>query len=1061
MMARKQPRSEFQRDVDDVLTESINNNRGAREFILRNTARMAKEIEDRFGPELVQVYIKGKSSLKLMKLNTMKADSNEEKAEELGWSDFDNQIIINPYLPRTWWYEIFNQIHCYLRDEYLPSVRDTFMVKAEPQTPDDYQAPHMAQVPFGQKLRRQIDLYGPETELKHAQKMQSHVLLCLGNEYLHPLNFFDNTRTVFGKRPDKDIDFMSEDFTEANNFFPPSVTVLKGEDGKKVKSDSSIWINCTISKFLLYRLIVRYSSPGVNFNGEKCRDDINGETGKFRGEVIDISIPRRESEETINYWSRFKGDLHQLTDTNTYLRDLVAKKKLPELAKMRALRVPGWEYQLQENVIMLHEVLTYTSGSAHKFYKRLERAWPALTAIEQSSEKQKLSKLNSALFKHIPELQQHYQFYNQDAIKSFYKQFAAILREDYHWDVLDKEARQELVVKYLPAIEQLVQKHSDTIEDLLNKFNVEKDGEDEKKSANYILKDAFSVKESDRFDSQQEKEEAIAAANQAIENYKELLRHLFIVHESNKAFGRKFHLDIAQIYRINTFRMGLEECCNTGKRPKEIELLLGEEHEPYLYTGEDSSYDMDSKELGPSIELQPMSKAPKKESSSSLTSQEENQVGFGLKGKLSLQDVLDSTLDIEKEYIPQSPKQVLTTVDEHEAPPASCYFCGILSSSLDLAMRMKLFNVQELGLDYFFPVVNLYLKCTKGQWAKLKEAYLIDKQENPDPNQFIWQQKSLAPHKIRVIFIDSENQGLAVQHDTAIVEFDKELTTQRVNDRLGINTLSQQADHLYNCIAGMNARLIEVYKRYKNEEERDKAAVEVYQSDPLRATEIQAREKHLKTLADKMQDIDTYLLKPLKDIYGQLCPLKKLVNKAEKKGHIRDLLERHKELSIPAENIVKLIEQGIVKGTDAGKNIVAKRYGEFGITDEHVNELILAANELRGQTEALKINPRKDQALVMKALQKSADNLENNQESLIFARGNNDRGVLIEGRPFRILREPQINQYFHYYIGKTRDFYLLHWLDHKRVHYKSNITNFRTQLSRWIEMPDPSKRNGS
>ena len=777
--------------------------------------------------------------------------------------------------------------------------------------------------------------------------------------------------------------------------------------------------------------------------------------------MIDISIPRRESEETINYWSRFKGDLHQLTDTNTYLRDLVANKKLPELERMRAIRVPGWEYQLQENVIMLHEVLTYTSGSAHKFYKRLERAWPALSAIEESSEKLKLSKLNSSLFQRIPELQKHYQFYNEAAIKSFYKQFAAILREDYHWDVLDEETKQELVVKYLPVINQQVRTHSDSIEELLNNFNVEKDGKDEKKSANYILKEAFSVKDSERFATTQEKDKRKQEAEQEIENYKELLRHLFIVHESNKAFGRKFHLDIAQIYRINTFRMGLEAFCNTGKKPKDIELLLGEEHEPYTYMGDDSPYDMDSQQKGPSIELQPLGKVSKKESSTSLVTEEEKQVGFGLKGRLSLQDVLDTSLDLEQEYIPQSPKQVLTTVDEHDEPAASCYFCGILSSSLDLAVRMKLFDVQELGLEYFFPVVNLYLKCTKGQWAKLKEAYLIDKEENRDPNQFIWEQKSLAPHKIRVIFIDIDNQKLALEHDAGIVDFDKELTTQRVNDRLGINTLSQQADQLYDCLAGMNARLIEFYKRYKNEEERDKAAIERYLPDHLRVTEIAAREKNLKTLAGKMQDIDNYLLQPLKDIYAQLCVLKRLVNKAEKKGHIRDLLLRHKVLSIAADNIVTFIDKDIVNGLDGNKENIVKRYGEFGITKQHVNDLVLAANELRRHTEALKINPRKDQALVMKALQKHADNLENNQESLIFARNNNDRGVLIEDRPFRILREPQINQYFHYYIGKSRDFYLLHWLDHKRVHYKSNITNFRTQLSRWIEMPDPSKRNES
>ncbi|WDE10847.1 hypothetical protein [Thalassomonas haliotis] len=1037
MMARKQPRSEFQRDIDDVLTEGINNNRGAREFILKNTARMAKEIEERFGPELVQVYIKGKSSLKLLKLNSLEAGSKAEQDEEQGWSDFDNQIIINPYLPRAWWYEIFNQIHCYLRDEYLPSVRDTFKVKEAALGGNDYRASHMAEVSFGEKLRRKIDLYGPETVLRHAQKMQSHVMLCLGNEYLHPVNFFDNTRTVFGKRPDKDIDFMSEDFSEANNFFPPSIVVLKGEDGKKVKSDSSIWINCSISKFLLYRLIVRYSSPGVNFNGEKCRQDINGESGKFRGEVIDISIPRRESEETINYWSRFKDDLYPLVSENTYLRELVTNNSQPQLEQMRALRVPGWDYQLQENIIMLHEVLTYTSGSAHKFYKRLQRAWPALTAIEVSSELDGDSRLNSKLFDHIGELEDHYQAYQQDAIKSFYKQLACTLREDYFWDVLDKESKQALVVDFLPKIGQQKHTHSEHIEDILNKFNVKKEEPTEKTSATYILNHAFKDQTE-------------------IENYKELLRHLFIVRESNSAFGTKYHLDITQIFRINNFRLALEECCATGKKPEEVEVELGKEYDPYWYTGESNPVDMDSLDNSSGIELQPLIKPLKKQSSLSELSQGQ-QKGYGLKGQLTLKDVLSTSLDVNQEYIQLSPKQELSTVDEHEEPEASCYFCGILSSSLDLSLRMKLFDVNKLGLEYFFPVVNLYLKCTKGQWEKVKLAYKILKEEHPDPNQFIWQDKAFAPHKIRVIFIDSEDLKLATLHDSATLDLEKDLTTQRVNDRLSINTLAQQSDHFYQCLAAMNARLVEPYKSLKREQERDNQAVERYKLDPLRKTEITARQSHLKTLEQQISEVEAHLA-PLKEIFEHFCVLKKLINKADKKGHIYDLLKdlssKSSKLDEKSDEIIALISKYIDKDE---KSSVKTDYEKFAITAGHCEALALAAKELRTQITALLMNPRNDQGVIMKRLFKLSENLKNNQERLIFSRENNDRRVIIAGRPFRILREGQINQYFHYYIGKTRDFYLLHWLDHKRVHYKSNITNFRTQLSRWIDMPVDSK----
>ncbi|WDE04384.1 hypothetical protein SG34_024070 [Thalassomonas viridans] len=1033
IMARKQPRTEFQRAVDDVLTEGINNNRKAREFILKNTGRMAKEIEDRFGSDLVQVYIKGKSSLKLMKLNEVKKEEDEKK-EELGWSDFDNQIIINPYLPRAWWYEIFHQIHCYLRDEYLPSVRDTFKVQEAVEGKKDYKAEHMAEVSFGNKLKRKLNLFGPETVLKHAQKMQSHVLLCLGNEYLHPVNFFDNARTIFGKKPDTDIDFMSTEFDEANNFFPPSVVVLKDAYGKKVKSDSSIWINCSISKFMLYRLIVRYSSPGVDFNGKKCRDDINGERGKFRGEVIDISIPRRESEETINYWSRFKDDLRGLTDTNTYLRELVKNNTQPQLDEMKTIRVPGWDYQLQENIIMLHEVLTYRSGSAHKFYKRLQRAWPALEAIEQSSEQDKKSDLNSDLFDYIPELSKHYRETKKEAIKSFYKQLAITLRQDYYWDVLSKELKQELVVKFLPDLDSQG-KHSEAIEQLLNDFNVVEGSKEAKTSANMILKDAFEVKPEDHFDSKEAREKAEKKGKQDVANYKELLRHLFIVRESNHAFGKKYHLSIEQIFRINNFRLELEACCRTGKKPEPLDLTFFKEES----------------QQNSSLDVKPLSLAPQKLSSGSLDLEEGQQQGYGLNGKLTLEDVLVS---FNREYIQPNFKKVLSDVDELEEPKASCYFCGIISSSLDLATRVKLFDVQKLGLEYFFPVVNLYLKCDKEQWEQVKLAYKVSKEKNQDPNQFIYEDKAFAPHQIRVIFIDNKELESAKRHDGEVANFEKELTTQRVNDRLAINTLTQTLDHFYTCLAAMNARIVEPKEKLLREQKKDQQAVERFKNVPERVKEVTACKDRLNKLEKKLAHIELHLT-PLVNIFDNFEHIKYFVDKADKKGHIRDLLKKldhkggrfNKNLDDLGRRVVKYIHKD---KTSTGKT----DYREFGIGEKHSEELFLAARELRTQLTALSLNAKTKRQAIIKPLINHAKNLKAHQESLIFSRGHNDRKVLIAGKPFRILREPQINDYFHFYIGKTRDFYLLHWLDHKRTHYKSNITNFRTQLSRWIDMPE-------
>lgn len=1015
IMAKKQPRTEFQRGVDDVLTEAINNNRDAREFILRNTARMAKEIEDRFGADLVQVYIKGKSSLKLKKLNDVEANSKDEEKEELEWSDFDNQIIINPYIPRNWWYEIFNQIHCYIRDEYLPSVRDLFFVDYQETKPEGgYVADHMQRVSFGQKIQKKIGLKGPETTLLHAQKMQSNVLLCLAQEYLHPLNTFDNTRTVFGQDLNLDINFMKEKYSEANNFFPPSVIVLKDKNGKKIKKDSSVWMNCTIGKFLLYRLIVRYSAPGVDFNGVKIRDDVGVDRAKFRGEVIDISIPRRESEETINYWRRFKSDLRGLNDTNTYMRSYIAAKNKDDIDEMRAIKIPGWAYQLQENVMMLHEVLTYSSNSAHKFYKRLERAWPALDAIQVSSEKEQKSLLHSKLFDDVGELYANYLAYkNKPAIQSFYKQFGSLLINDYCWDKLNQNLRKELLTKFLPKVSDNKPVYQENIEKMLTNFNVVKDSKDVKTSAGTILKDAFSVDESEY---ENKSKVALLAAHkkskQDIENYSELLKHLFIVNKSNDAFGEKFKLNMKQIEQINIFRLALESSCNTKVNC------------------------WDEKKL----------QANKKETT--LTGKGIETVIWGLGSFMDISSLMDGS---PYDSFDQSPvvSSEFDPSSSNKRTEAICYFCGIIGSQLDLVGRMHLKEAKDLEVNYYFPVVQLYLKCTKAQWADLQTLFK-DKTFDFQKDHFICNDKRFGDHVIQVNFVDSAEEIKSVVIDERSATLENQLVSKRVNDRLEINTLCRATDDAYRNLENMNAKLMVDKIVYDEEVKEKKSKLARLSKDKKYEAECEKLKKRISELEKNLTGIDR-CREHLISVYKELRSIRSVLHTSDKKGHIRDLQNAGVNLGKAIDEAIKQVQVNLIDNKESMETLDSHK-----VNLDQIDEFMGLLLALKKHITAIKLNPHLDPEALNKNLSQFAKDYESGQKTLIFARNNNDRNILIDHVPYRILREQYINEYYHFYIGQLRDFYLLHWLDHERIQYKANITNFKTQLTRWRDKPHSS-----
>ena len=437
-------RSTFQREVDDIITQKFNNQLPVRQFLLSKIADLTQHLTLTYGGD-VRMFIKGGSALNILK---------EYKAQEFGkgtnenkdiWSDFDNQIIINPNLPVKEWFKVLFDIHTYFREEYLPVFQkewDLFLTSNRREL-SAYQRDGLARF-HGQHISTDIfdhprylfNMENDDEKVKTGvplekcpvgngwkelnftlqKPIQSNMVFSAGMELMHPLNHFDGTNLL----PELDKETLTRlkasnihaDELFFNQCFPPTVSALDDTiTSNEAPDSSSILINAGISKFLLYRIIVRYTSKHY-FKDGTVRSLVENDQAldntqkaferdlraKFRGELLDISIPRRDSEETIQQWQQVKThSVHYFPidwDTNLKAKDAANKDRengsyvqgiLDQKRPGFWLNVPGWEYQLEENILLILEVIKGMSGSPHKFWKRATRAKSAVAQIYASA----------------------------------------------------------------------------------------------------------------------------------------------------------------------------------------------------------------------------------------------------------------------------------------------------------------------------------------------------------------------------------------------------------------------------------------------------------------------------------------------------------------------------------------------------------------------------------------------------------------------------------------------------------------------------------------------------
>ncbi len=115
----------------------------------------------------------------------------------------------------------------------------------------------------------------------------------------------------------------------------------------------TVYVNCTISGFLLYRLALIYEYVLYeNTEGE-------AQSIKIKSEVVDLSIPRLLTPES----------------------ELSTQDKVSMVTEKDSFYIPGWRYHLFENLLLLGEIRLGISGSEHKKAKRETRVIQAMSYL--------------------------------------------------------------------------------------------------------------------------------------------------------------------------------------------------------------------------------------------------------------------------------------------------------------------------------------------------------------------------------------------------------------------------------------------------------------------------------------------------------------------------------------------------------------------------------------------------------------------------------------------------------------------------------------------------------
>lgn len=218
------------------------------------------------------------------------------------------------------------------------------------------------------------------------------------------------------------------------------VTQQEEQAGDKVKTLASGQRTLLIDEFYLLRLMVRYKyqvPPQNERPALKSRQDYTDAwtaSGNLRGELIDVTIPRRDTYEARHHGKLLSSNEWKLSEMDIPIVEGLSVK-LPMLDE---------SYQTTEQVLIVREILAGVSSSPKKIRKRIQRGYAlcnegANTEIGRGSARMKLIDLIKKQF------QSTYEPYANPTVNDLLQSSADLLEE---WAENTEDNDTELGVKF-------------------------------------------------------------------------------------------------------------------------------------------------------------------------------------------------------------------------------------------------------------------------------------------------------------------------------------------------------------------------------------------------------------------------------------------------------------------------------------------------------------------------------------------------------------------------------------------------------------------------------------
>lgn len=306
-------------------------------------------------PKYLYFYLKGGNAYKGANLRGQlhlpkesRKDEFQVFPEELGDSDFDSQVIINPSLPLSLQQEIIaniEEIVTYHLQETANKISE--VIEQEWGNADD------------------PSLHGNANRKEDIAYLLWHVLdSCKGNGLLKgklereklPLNIQD-PKTMIAALPSKTgvrLDMLDV------NWNPGALS-------------PSVSINDSINPFIIYRLGYKWK---VDEAVHETVGNIIALRKSFLMELIDVTIPRPGSLEASEMWRSFFPLDSSAVGFRNATNKLKVKSSVDDTKDFPINNIlPNLHYHMAEQLLMIGEVADGSSRSANKFWKRIKRSF--------------------------------------------------------------------------------------------------------------------------------------------------------------------------------------------------------------------------------------------------------------------------------------------------------------------------------------------------------------------------------------------------------------------------------------------------------------------------------------------------------------------------------------------------------------------------------------------------------------------------------------------------------------------------------------------------------------